>query len=371
MKNGKRICLTDPSWRGPAWPPGVPTAALILLFILAVSCSTRKDHDTTEFKKEIEDLLGDYHNKGLFDGCALVGDTHQVVFKGAFGMADRGNRIPLSIETQFYLASVSKQFTASAVLKLAEMGKINLDDKIILYLPDMPEIYAPVTFRHLLNHTSGIPDYYEFAQLHEGFTNKDVFAVLIDMDSLHFEPGTEFRYSNSGYVLLSILVREVAGIPLSAFLREKVFNENTLHGTVILDEYAEEPNQRAIGYDKDGSLTDYSYRTTGGGGIFSNVLDLYQWHKLLISGAILNKQVKKQAYKPARLKNDSLHYYGYGWWIDQENPNHVWHDGELEGFRTRFDRRLDDGRVIILLSNNSSTYLEDIAQEIWERWPGH
>jgi len=132
----------------------------------------------------------------------------------------------------------------------------------------------------------------------------------------------------------------------------------------VFDQFAEDPEWRVTGYGKDGTLTDYQFRTTGGGGIFSNVKDLYKWHHTLSSHSIIKEDIMKLAYQPAILKNDSIVYYGFGWFIDPVDPNHVWHDGTLEGFRTLFDRQLDNRNVIVLLSNNSSEYLDEIVEDV-------
>jgi len=342
----------------------IPALIVLISFFYCkpVNRSIKKD----ELKNEIEFLVSTYHNEGKFDGTILVADSSDIIFKGAFGLANHEKESPLSTESQFYLASVSKQFTASAILLLFQNDSIAPDDPIHLYLPELPEIYYGITFRNLLNHTSGIPDYYNFAKLFNGFTNSDVLKELTKVDSLEFEPGTRYKYSNSGYVLLSILVDRISGSSFANYLKENAFLEAELAHTVVYDQFAEEPERRVTGYGKDGTLTDYQFRTTGGGGIFSNVEDLYKWHKALSSYSLIKEDIMKLAYKPTILKTDSTVYYGFGWFIDPDDPNHVHHDGTLEGFRTLFDRQLDNWNVIILLSNNSSEYLDEIAEKIRE-----
>jgi CubicO group peptidase (beta-lactamase class C family) len=333
------------------------------------SCGEKdKSRENVHLSDQVYELVSGYHENGSFDGCILIADLDGIIYKGAFGLSDREDGTKLTTESQFYLASVSKQFTASAILLLIQQGKINGDEEINRYLPGLPDIYENITIRHLLNHTSGIPDYYNFAQLHEGFTNSDVLISLKSVDSLEFEPGTKYSYSNSGYVLLSILVDRISGMRFAEFLYDNALIKAGLDQTVVFDEYTSEPGNRASGYGSEGTLTDYRYRTTGGGGIFSNVEDLYLWHRTLSNSKVINKEIMLQAYQPCILKNDSIVYYGYGWNIDPEEQEHVWHSGELEGFRTWFDRRMDTGQVIILLSNNSSEFLEEIAGKIWGLW---
>ena len=346
---------------------GIILAVALLYFI---SCEYKEKSERIDnFKAQIHNLVQDYHQKGWFDGVILVGDTNNIIYKEAFGYADKAKKIPLTSKSQFYLASVSKQFTATAILMLMQEGRITPDESIKKYLPELPDICDPITFRHLLNHTSGIPDYYDFAKLHDDFTNANVLNVLLSIDSLEFAPGTRYKYSNSGYVLLSILVDRISGMRFSEFLKENALEKAGLEQTIVYDEYAPEPADRVKGYGADSILTDYRFRTTGGGGIFSNVEDLYQWHLALLAGKILEPDILQLAYSPYTLKNDSTVYYGFGWNIDPDDLMHVYHGGDLEGFRTWFDRKLDSGYVIILLSNNSSSHLNEIAGKIWSLWP--
>ncbi len=340
-----------------------------IVIVLVSICGCKHDNNSNtgnDLKDQIEFLVSGYHNEGKFDGTILVADSSEIIYKGAFGLSNHEKESPLSIESQFYLASVSKQYTASAILLLIQNGSIAPDDPIYPHLPELPDLYFGITFRNLLNHTSGIPDYYNFAQLFNGFTNSDVFKELTKVDNLEFEPGTQYKYSNSGYVLLSILVDRISGSSLANYLTENAFQEAELTNTIVYDQFAEEPERRVTGYGKDGTLTDYQFRTTGGGGIFSNVEDLYKWHKALSSNSLIKEDYMKMAYQPAILKNDSTVYYGFGWFIDPDDPNHVHHDGTLEGFRTLFDRQLDNWNVIIILSNNSSEYLDEITEKIRE-----
>ena len=334
-------------------------------FIFFAGCkSTERKIEKEELADRIDAIVSRYHDKGEFDGTILVADSNEIIFKGAYGLANRQENTLHTLESQFYLASVSKQFTATAILLLVQSGKVQLDDKIRIYLPELPEVYQMITIRNLLNHTSGIPDYYNFARLFYGFTNSDVLKTLNSVEELEFDPGTQYNYSNSGYVLLSILVARISGSSFADFLNENALQKAGLESTIIYDEYADEPEHRVTGYGNDGKLTDYKFRTTGGGGIFSNVEDLYKWHLALSSYILINKDIMKLAYQPAILKDSKTEYYGFGWFIDPDDPKHVRHDGTLEGFRTFYDRQLDTGHVIVLLSNNSSKRLGQITNKI-------
>ncbi len=344
-----------------------------LLFIAGViliynSCQQKpeKNSHKEEYATQVHELILQAHDSGYFEGTVLVADSTGVVYRGAFGLADREKKVPLNTGTLFYLASVSKQFTASAILLLFQQGRIQLNDKIQKYLPELPAVYEEITFINLLNHTSGIPDYYEFATLHDGFTNEDVLKVLLNIDTLEFQPGDQYKYSNSGYVLLSILVSRISGESFADFLKKNALDKAGLRYTVVFDEKAPSLENRAIGYGQDSTITDYRFRTTGGGGIFSNVDDLYKWHLALTAHQILRPDIQQLAYQPAILNNGSTMYYGFGWNIDSANPGHVSHGGDLEGFRTYFDRYQDQNIAIILLSNNSCDKLQEMSEGIYE-----
>ena len=317
--------------------------------------------------EKVKNLMQTYFDERIFNGCVLVADQDGIVFKGAFGQADIENQKPLNTSTDFYLASVSKQFTAAAIMMLETEELLNFDDTIRQYLPELPSIYHGVTIRNLLNHTSGIPDYYNFANPQPGFTNQDVLNVLKDVQELEFEPGTKYRYSNSGYVLLSIIVSRISGKTFANFIRSEIFKPLKMKRSVVFDSHAKPIRNRAVGYAANGVTTDYHFRTTGGGGIFTNVEDLYRWDRGLYTDKIVPQDLlKKEAFSPTILKDGSKVYYGFGWQLEKDHPNIVWHGGELEGFRTRIFRDTDHKIAIILLSNNSCLKLKDITNDIYQ-----
>ncbi|HLF33473.1 MAG TPA: serine hydrolase domain-containing protein [Cyclobacteriaceae bacterium] len=372
LENRSKNGLINTPSDGYSLPTGY-RVSILFLFLFFIICRQQvySQNARAETAARIAELNQKYHDSGHFDGQVLVADSAGIIYKGAFGLADRQHNLPLSTKTMFYLASVSKQFTATAILLLIQDGRISPDDRIRKFIPELPPTYDNITFRHLLTHTSGIPDYYEFTEPREGFNNHDVFQILLKIDSLEFVPGSRYSYSNSGYVLLSILTERISGKSFAEFLKENAFEKAGLKYTVVYDENAKRVKNRAVGYGADSAITDYRFRTTGGGGIFSNVEDLYRWHLALSSGSILKDNIQKLAFEPFLLNNDSTVFYGFGWEIDPKNPKHIFHSGELEGFRTHFDRRLDEGIVIILLTNNSSGILRWMTDLIYGAIKAH
>ena len=165
---------------------------------------------------------------------------------------------PLDSKTPFYLASIGKQFTAASVMKLVEEGKVDLDDPIRKYLTQLPAIYNPVTVHHLLTHTAGVADYLsEFGKPPEGATNQDVFKMLVNQRSLAFKPGNRFRYSNSGYVLLAMMIEVATGVTISNYLSENIFEPFEMHNSFVLESYNQD-RERVIGYTEKFTEKPYS-----------------------------------------------------------------------------------------------------------------
>ena len=301
-----------------------------------------------------------------FSGAVVLAAAEGVVWKNAYGIANREKNLPFSTATPTYLASVSKQFTAAAILLLQQDGKLCMEDPVSLYLSGLPEYMEEVRIRHLLQHTSGIPDYYQLVSPAPGFTNRDVLAIVQNLDSLDFTPGDRHDYSNTGYVLLSQIVESVSGISFRDFLKRNIFDKLGMYSSAVLDEAAELPSGKAISYPEEGKAADYNFRTTGGGGIYSTADDLLRWHRALKNGTVISRDLLElEAWQPALLQNGDTSFYGLGWRIDPKEPGVVWHDGTLEGYRTFFLH--DDTRnlAVIVLNNSAYPDLEELGRKLY------
>lgn len=333
---------------------------LVLFIVVILSACSQK----TDIGKKLDNIVTRYHQNGVYNGTILIADSTGILLKKSYGLADFATGEPLNISSTFYLASVSKQFTAMAVLLLKEQGRLSLDDTLGQLLPDLPSWATSVTVRHLLTHTSGIADYYNLGAARPGFTNADVVNVVRGMDSLNFAPGSKFEYSNTGYVLLSSIVQQVSGQGFNEFMQQNVFEPAGMAITVAYDESRPDRKNRCKGFDADGKEDDYPYFTTGGGGIYSNAEDLYNWHLALQNGLLILPEAMKEAYTPVQLSNGSVSWYGFGWMLDEENPAVVLHTGTLTSFRTYIERDLATGRVIIMLNNVGKTQREELLEEL-------
>ena len=296
---------------------------------------------------------------GQRPGAALLvlKDGQPVVSRG-FGLANLEDGIAVTPQTNFRLASITKQFTAASILLLREDGKLDLDDPLKKWLPSLPKAADAITIRHLLSHTSGLIDYEDVmpadtqGQLHD----IDVLHILEGQDRLYFAPGTSYRYSNSGYALLALIVGKASGQDFASFLRQRIFLPLGMAHTVALEEGKSTVVNRAYGYtETDGKWerTDQSSTSAvlGDGGIYSSIEDLARWDAALYDERLLKASSLKLAFSPAtRTDEPHVPFYGFGWRIDGDT---LWHSGESIGFRNVILRFPKEKLTVLLLSNRN------------------
>ncbi len=300
----------------------------------------------------IEDVLFNYYDAG-FNGSVLVVENNTVIYENTFGFADFTSREPLDGDTPFYLASLAKQFTAAAVLRLAEAGKLNLDDPVTKFLPMMPKAYRQVRIHHLLTHTAGVPDYFALGIARPGLTNMEVYQALVIHKTLDFTPGNKFRYSNSGYVLLALVIQVASGQTIADYFQQEIFIPcNMPHAFVY--SAATKGKLRVKGYTAKGKPDDYALFTVGDGGIYATARDLFNWQQALNSGAFISQASLEKMYAPVALANGRVKKYGFGWELGNNLQGKlVYHTGGLAGFRNYIERQLARGNAVIILTNNS------------------
>jgi CubicO group peptidase (beta-lactamase class C family) len=302
----------------------------------------------------IEDLLFNYYDELSFNGSVLVVENDQVIYENTFGFANFETEEPLDAHIPFYLASLAKQFTAAAIIKLEEEGKLSLDDPLKKYLPMMPDIFDPIEIHHLLTHTAGVPDYINDLEISEdGLTNMEVYKALITQKDLFFTPGSKYRYSNSGYVLLAMVIQVASGQIIEDYFQQNIFDTFNMDDAFVYSK-ATSKKKRVKGYTTQRKLNDYNLLTVGDGGIYASARDLYKWEQALNSGMYISKESLDRVYTPVVLTNGRSRRYGYGWEIgNNARGKLVYHSGEIAGFRTYVERQLEPGNDIIILTNNS------------------
>jgi len=250
------------------------------------------------------------------------------------------------------------------IMMLAEQNKIKYGDPLSKYIPELLKYAQGITIRHLLTHTSGIPDVGDLGIDHPSLTNKEVLKTLTKQDSLAFTPGTKYQYSNTGYILLSVIVERITGKPFKDYLTEKILAPLKMSNTFLYDGSQNKSNQVAIGYNQFGKKDDYNSFETGDGGIYSTVDDLLKWDKALYSGKLVKESTLDTAFTPAKVVEGKT-TYGFGWNITGTGEDKiVWHTGSTGGFRAFIERRLKDRITIVMLTNKGNSKRKEINDAI-------
>jgi CubicO group peptidase (beta-lactamase class C family) len=300
---------------------------------------------------------------------AIVRDGKMVKAQG-YGLANIELDVPVKPETIFQTGSVGKQFTATAVMMLVEDGKIRLDDPVGKYLPRTPASWNKITVRSLLTHTSGIADYESdsltkkdaaFINLRNDYTEDELFAKLSGLP-LDFPPGSKWSYSNSGYLLLGILIHKVTGQFYGDVLQERIFRPLGMTSTRIISEADIIPN-RAAGYRlvngeiKNQEWVSPTLNTTADGALYTNVPDMAKWDAALYTDKLLGKGSLDQMWSAVRLNDGKTAPYGFGWEVTEVNGHRlIEHGGAWQGFTTQISRYVDERFTVIVLTNLDSEH---------------
>ncbi len=334
-------------------------------------------------KTRIENLARESFEKGGFNGAWLYAEKGEIVTKGCLGFCDPANTKPLTEETIFQLASVSKNFTAAAVMLTVRKGLVSLDDKIINFFPELTA-YKDVTVRHLLTHTSGIPDYFDDADWFLKIwkeekrvpANDEIVRFLCETKAkAYFAPGEGLEYSNTGYNLLALLVERLNGVPYEKFLQKNIFDPAGMTATrcchirrdgIPFANYARASvieNGRYVA-DMDSPAVSNVAAFDGLNGddyVYTNIFDMLQWDRALREGKVLTLDEQKMMYTPAKLNNgeqavyddEDTIGYGFGWGVEHSDKFGliVSHSGGMPGVLTWFERFIDADRVLVLLVN--------------------
>ncbi len=323
-------------------------------------------------KPQVDALMRDY--TGDVPGASvLVLRDGQPLVRAGYGLANMEMRTPATATTNYRLASVTKQFTAASILLLAEDGRLKLDDSVRKWLPTLPRVTEPVTIRHLLTHTSGLIDYEDVipATMKGQLDDADVLHLLEAQNRTYFRPGSDYRYSNSGYALLALIVERASGRTFATFLRERIFQPLGMTNTVAYEEGISTVSTRAFGYTQEQghwTRTDQSQTSAvlGDGGIYSSIDDLAKWDAALYDSRLLRPASLQAAFKPATPTDDPDVEYGFGWRITGET---LWHSGETVGFRNVIVRYPKRRLTVVVLTNRNEPEPYRLAQAIAAKLP--
>ncbi len=315
-------------------------------------------------------------------GCAYIASFDDgVTYKGAIGLESIEKKLPLTTKTIFNIASVSKQFTAFAILLLEKEGKLSQDDSILKYVPSLGAYAEPVTLRHLIHHTGGLVDYMELAEK-DGISNTDKLTAEQSLEHLEnhqiadFPVGTKFEYSNTGYFLLSLVVEKASGKSLREFSKERIFEPLNMNDTTIVDCYPTNiPVARGYLKNEQGAYEIYEspWEHTGDGQVHTNIEDLVKWGQNFAEGTVGGKELVKRMGEigpktsPAGeiiIENED---YAFGLSIGEDfNTDYLEHSGLWGGYHSHFMRFLEEGLTIAVLSNYEDFNTEEYAKKIAE-----
>ena len=314
----------------------------------------------------VDGLLQETVRDGEPGMAVCIVQDGKVAYMKSRGLANLQSKAPLTVDTPIYIASLAKEFTTAAVLRLVEQKKLGLDDRIASHLPNLPAYMASVTIRHLLTHTSGIPDYLDLtSEKVSGWTNRDVLELLGRQPGLLFPAGSKWGYSNSGFVLLAELVSRTARSPFPRLLEQEFFHPLGMTSSFVVQRDVP-AKERAVGYELKGGawvVADVDNYTVGAGGIFSSAQDMCRWGRALDAGEVLSKMTLIAAFTPAVTSLARPTPMGLGFQVEDipEGPlRGEWYAsmfGIFRGFRS-VDMKIKDRPFRYVLLSNSGRGLE-------------
>ena len=374
---------------------GFKTAVLILALTFPVMRASAQVPAT-----QLDAIFSSLKSSTAPGAAVLVVRNGKPVFRRGYGVTDLRTHAPIDEKTNFRLASFTKQFTATCIMLLVHDGKLRYDDHLTDVFPEFPAYGKSITVRNLLNHTSGLPDYEDL--LIKQYPNAPdekipqildagVLKLLEQQSSGKFAPGSKWEYSNSGYVVLAMIVEKVSGKSFGQFLQERIFTPLKMTNTLAYEKGKNEVPHRAYGHTKLGQSklsppelgqsekdgwreTDQSSTsaTLGDGGIYTSIDDLALWDRALRAHTLLSAVEMQPALTPvkptsgpAKSPEGTTVSYGFGWFLDPYHGHkRMWHDGETIGFRTTIQRFPDDDLTIIVLANRTDINPQELALKV-------
>lgn len=326
-------------------------------------------------KTFVDALFYDFDQANSPGAAVIVIREGKALFAKGYGLADLEKKIPCTTNTNFRLASVTKQFTAMAVLILAEQRKLSLEDRLPKFFSEFPAYGETISLHHLLTHTSGLPDYED--HIPSGTTiplsDRDVLFILQRQTKTDFAPGAQFQYSNSAYALLALIVEKVSGQTFSEFLKAKIFDPLGMTNSIAYVTGRSCVPNRAFGYVNGTSgweLSDQSVTSAvlGDGGIYSSVADLFKWDQALYTEKLISRKMLADAFTAHSSQSDFKGSgYGYGWYVGNfRDMERIWHYGSTCGFSTKIERLPERKLSLIVLSNRRDAEISPIIEKLRE-----
>ncbi len=353
------------------------TYVIVVVIAFIASCKqkgVKKDPKILHKAMKLDSLYSDLFTKEAFNGNVLVAEKGTIIFEKSYGLADEKTKRKLNSKSVFELASVSKQFTAIGIVLLEKEGKLNYNDKISTYIPEL-SFYEGITIKNLLTHTGGLPDYMDLAEVYwdksKIATNKDIIQLFVKhKPKVVFAPNEKFEYSNTGYLLLGTIIEQVSGVSFEEFLKQKIFDpiemnatsiyrrryqpkfiENYANGYVYSDSLKRKMLPDELGKEHWAVFLD---GIVGDGMVNSTIIDLLKWDRALYTDVLVNQDDKQKIFSFYKTNDNVQTKYGFGWFIKntEDNEKTVYHSGGWAGYITYIERNLTQDKTIIILQNN-------------------
>jgi CubicO group peptidase (beta-lactamase class C family) len=339
--------------------------AAIALTVLAASVTKAQPPAVDARAARVDSLMAALIDAGDPGAAVAVIRNGAVIHQKGYGLADRQTKRPITASTTFDLASVSKQFTALAIMMLAERKQISYDDPLTRFFPEFPPYATKITVRHLLTHTSGIADYMEVyekrhASSRKEPTSQEARLMLAEISEPRFEPGAKFEYSNSGYMVLAQIVEKASGQVFPVFMKNNVFVPLGMSSTVVSDQIIAPAPDRAISYASSWlgyRVADYSplNRIYGDGNVNTSTDDMFKWDQALYTDQLVKQSTLAEAFTPVKLNDGSSAPYGFGWRVvDANGLKMLSHGGSWVGFRAHIVRIPSERFSVVVLSNRGN-----------------
>jgi len=323
----------------------------------------------------VDEIFADVAKPGS-PGCSVaVARDSKLLYAKGYGLANIEQNVALTPESVFDIGSTSKQFSAASILLLEKQGKLSVNDDVRKYIPELPDYSKKITILNLLNHTSGLRDYlvlFELAGVNTDSvtTDEEALALIARQKGLNFDPGTEWLYSNSGYFLLSVIVKRASGQSLRAFAAENIFQPLNMSHTLYRDSHTLLVPNRALAYDPIDKGTGYTFdvsyfEQTGDGAVHTSVGDLLKWDENFYTSQVGGKPLLAELQEPAKLNNGKTLSYAKGLSISKyRGLNTVSHGGSWGGYRAELLRFPDQHFSVVCLCNRSDVSPERRAKQV-------
>jgi CubicO group peptidase (beta-lactamase class C family) len=357
----------------------------VACLLLAANFALAQVRSKSPATKQIDAIFSPLVTPGSPGLAVIVLKNGTVAFEKAYGLANVGIGAANTPDTDFRLASFTKQFTATCIMLLVHDGKLSYDDTLTKIFPGFPTYGSAITVRMLLTHTSGLKDYEDlyaaqFPRVDDGkipqIHDAQILALMERQTATDFPPGSQWRYSNTGYAMLAMIVEKVSGKSFGDFLHERIFEPLGMKNTLAYEKAKNEVPHRALGYaKKNGTWVEADQSSTsavlGDGGIYSNVEDLGKWDRALRGHTLLSAAEMQAAFTPvkvpggAKTDDGGPTEYGFGWFLDPyKGQKRAWHSGTTIGFRTYIERFTDEGLTIIILCNRDDLKPGKLAERV-------